>query len=179
MWKMFKFLKGIIKGILDLKEETQKLTGEYFITNATMDLIKEFESFSPTAYQDTVGVWTIGYGSTFYKDGTSVKAGDTITRLEAERLFKHVLDQFASEMDSVIKSDLTDCQFGALLSLTYNIGIEAFKSSTILKKINVDPDDPSIEVQFNRWVKAGGKTSNGLIKRRRKEVDFYFGKTCQ
>lgn len=175
---VLKFLKSVIKGILDLKETTEGLTRDYYISNETMELIKKFEGYSETAYPDGVGVWTIGYGNTFYEDGTPVKQGDTITRAKAETLLKVVVEQFAEKVYYELKTDVSDCQFGALVSLTYNIGIAAFRKSTLLRKVNVDPSDPTIPNEFARWVKAGGKTLNGLVKRRKAEAEYYFNENC-
>lgn len=176
---MLKFLKGIVRGIIDLKEETQQLTGDYKVTDTIADKIKKFEGYSDKAYQDAVGVWTIGYGNTFYEDGSLVKSGDTLTRAEGEKLFRTVLDQFSAKVADVIRVDVNQCQFDALVCFTYNIGIGALKKSTLLKKINSNPNNPDIAYEFTRWVKAGGKTYAGLVKRRREESDYYFSQNCK
>jgi lysozyme len=175
---MFKFIKGIIQGILNIRKNTEEFTRGYYITNETMNLLKRFEGCSLEAYEDTVGVWTIGYGNTFYQDGSPVKQGDTITRSEAEKLLKTIVEQFADQIDQELKTDLNDCQFGALLCFTYNVGIENLRKSTLLKKVNIDPSDPNIRKEFKRWVRAGGKTVNGLVKRREEEANYYFSETC-
>ena len=136
---MLQFLKSIIKGILDLKEETQQLTGNYTVSSEMEQKLKKFEGYSEKAYQDTVGVWTIGYGNTYYADHSPVKEGDTITRSEAEKLFRDVLDEFSQEVGDLIRSNINNCQFDALVCLTYNIGIDRFKTSTLLKKVNLNP----------------------------------------
>lgn len=175
---MLKFIKGVIQGILNIRKNTEEFTRGYYITNDTMNLLKKFEGCSLDAYQDSVGIWTIGYGNTFYEDGTPVKQGDSITRSEAEKLLKKIVEQFADEIDQELKTDLNDCQFGAILCFTYNVGIDAFRRSTLLKKVNIDPDDPSIAKEFKRWVRAGGQTVNGLVKRRQEEADYYFSENC-
>lgn len=175
---MFQFIKNVIRGIIDLKETTESLTGGRQVSADAALMIKEFEGFRETAYLDSAGVWTIGYGNTYYADGTLVKKGDTITRADAETLFDDVLQSFADGVNELIHEELNDCQFGALVSLSYNIGITAFRKSTLLRKVNSDPTDPSIEKEFLKWVRAGGKTVNGLIKRRVKEANYYFSKNC-
>lgn len=175
---MLKFIRSIIKGVIDMQETTEELAGIRSVSSETATMIKVFEDFREDAYLDAAGVWTIGYGNTYYADGTPVKKGDTITKSEGEVLFDTVLNEFATGVNDLIKVDLNDCQFGALVSLSYNIGINAFKKSTLLRKVNIDPSDPSIAKEFSRWVRAGNKTLNGLVKRRKKESDFYFKENC-
>jgi len=176
---MMKFFKNIIKGIIDLRHDTQRLSGDCYVTNETIQLIKKFEGFRKNAYQDVAGIWTIGYGNTEYTNKSKVKEGDVITRSDAEILLSDTVAEYASAICEFIKSELNDQQFGALVSFTYNVGITAFKRSTLLRKLNSDPMDPAIANEFGRWVKAGGKTVSGLIKRRKEESDFYFGKQLQ
>lgn len=171
-------LKDLFRGILSIKETTEEFASGYVVSDETIDLIKKYEGFKEEAYSDVVGVWTIGYGNTYYKDGSRVKEGDKITRAQAEKLLRHIVDEFASEVDSVLKVHLNKCQFGALVSFTYNVGISALKRSTLLKKVNANPDDAGIALEFAKWVKAGGKTYQGLVRRREEEADFYFNKNC-
>ena len=175
---MLQFIKNVIKSIIDLKEATEDLSGVVCVSDQTAQMIKDFEGYSEKAYADGVGVWTIGYGNTYYADGTPVKQGDKISRADAEKLFDKVLNSFASDVDEMLNVKLNDCQFGAIVSLSYNIGIQAFKKSTLLRKLNANPNDPSIANEFARWVKAGGKTLNGLVKRRKKEAEYYFNENC-
>jgi lysozyme len=179
MRALINFLKGLIKGVVEIKEETEQLSGIYHVSDEMTQKIKKFEGYMSTAYADAKGVWTIGYGNTFYADGTPVKPGDTITKSEAEKLFSEVLGQFASDVADAVKVELNKCQFDALVSFTYNVGIGNLKKSTLLKKVNADPEDESIRTEFNKWNKSGGKTLPGLIKRRKDEADYYFGKTCK
>jgi lysozyme len=175
---MLKALKDLFRGILTLKETTEEFVSGYVVTDTTIDMIKKHEGYRSEAYEDVVAVWTIGYGNTFYEDGTKVKAGDKITRAKAEKLLRYVVNDFASEVDSMLKVQLNPCQFGALVSFSYNVGLSALKRSTLLKKVNANPDDAGIALEFEKWVKAGGKTYPGLLKRREEEVDFYFSKNC-
>lgn len=175
---MLKLLKDLFRGITSIRETVEEYESGYIVSDATIDLIKKYEGFKAEAYEDVVSVWTIGYGNTFYEDGTKVKSGDKITRARAEKLLRYVVDDFANEVDSVVKVHLNKCQFGALVSFTYNVGITALKRSSLLKKVNANPDDAGIAVEFAKWVKAGGKTYPGLVKRREEESDFYFNKNC-
>lgn len=176
---MIKFITGMIKGILTLKEKTQRLSGNCYATQDTVNLIKKFEGFRKNAYPDVVGIWTIGYGNTEYSNKSKVKQGDVISRSDAELLLSNTIKEYAGSICEYIKVDLSDQQFGALVSFTYNVGVNAFKKSTLLRKINADPMNISIANEFNRWVKANGKTVSGLVKRRKEESDFYFSKKLQ
>lgn len=162
-----------------MRNTAQTLTGARKVSNQTLQLIKEFEGYSAVAYQDSANIWTIGYGNTFYKDGTKVKQGDVISRSEAEDLFKHVVEDFASKVDEVVIPLLNECQFGALVSIAYNIGIKAFKKSKLLAKVNANPADSSIQKEFEKWVNAGQQRNiRGLINRRKKEAELYFSQNC-
>ena len=105
--------------------------------------------------RDIGGVWTIGYGNTRYEDGTPVKQGDTITQAGAESLFAYYVDlDFAPAVDRLVGNGVTlkQVMFDALVSFTYNVGTAAFGDSTLLKKVKVDPNDPTIRDEFMRWV---------------------------
>src|SRR5690606_15235211 len=115
-----------------------------------------------------------GYGNTTYLDGTKVKKGDEITREQADLIFKQTANKFALDVVKLIDVCLTQNQFNALVSLAYNIGIGSFKGSTLLKKVNNNPNDKSIADEFLRWKYAGGKVIQGLLNRRIKESEVYF-----
>lgn len=137
-------------------------------------LIQQFEGLKLKAYQDSVGIWTIGYGNITYLDGSKVKKGDEITREQADLMFKSTANKFALEVAKLINVCLTQNQFNALVSLAYNIGIGAFKGSTLLKKVNNNPNDKSIANEFLKWKYAGSKVIQGLLNRRIKESEVYF-----
>lgn len=137
-------------------------------------VIKRFEGFRRKAYKDSVGIWTIGYGSTFYPSGVRVKEGDSITQDEAESMMRYVVDLFASSIKPLITSELTQNQFDALISFAYNVGPGAFKKSTLLKKVNANPNDPAIRNEFMKWNKGKGVVLPGLTLRRKQEADLYF-----
>jgi lysozyme len=144
------------------------------INPATRALIRRYEGCRLKAYQCSAKVWTIGWGSTFYEDGSKVQMGDTITQERADRLFVILLDQFAAQVRPLIKQPLNDNQFGALLSFAYNAGVGALQRSTLLKLVNANPNNPLIRQEFNKWNKAGGKVLLGLTRRRTAEADLYF-----
>lgn len=141
-------------------------------SEACYKLIASFEGKRLKAYQDSVGVWTIGYGTTFYPDGSKVKQGDSITEEKADFLLKwQVLEKSAGVAKLV---DVSQNKFDALVSFAYNLGLGALKKSTLLKKVLVNPNDPSIEAEFLKWNKANGIVLNGLTKRRQAEADLFF-----
>jgi lysozyme len=144
------------------------------INPATRALIRRFEGCRLKAYHCSAKVATIGWGSTFYEDGSKVQMGDTITQERADRLFVILLDQFAAQVRPLIKQPLNDNQFGALLSFAYNAGVGALQRSTLLKLVNANPNNPLIRQEFNKWNKAGGKVLLGLTRRRTAEADLYF-----
>ena len=118
---------------------------------------------------------TIGYGNTYYLDGKRVTLLDKdITKQEAFEMFKEIADRFAKRVDTLVTSNITQNQFNALVSFVYNIGTGNFASSTLLKKVNKNPDDLTIKDEFLKWNKAGGKVLNGLTNRRNEEADLYF-----
>ncbi|HBC9222184.1 TPA: lysozyme [Enterobacter cloacae] len=131
-------------------------------------LIKEFEGCKLTAYQDSVGVWTIGYGWTQPVDGKPIRAGMTIKQETAERLLKTGLVRYESDVSRLVKVGMTQGQFDALVSFTYNLGARSLSTSTILRKLNTG-DYAGAADEFLRWNKAGGKVLNGLTRRREAE----------
>jgi len=145
-------------------------------------IIKEFEGKKLTAYLCPAGKWTIGYGSTFYEDGTPVKKGDKITDLRAETLLLFVAASFEKGVRSLVKSKCNDFQLAALLSFSFNVGLdidadtkaEGLGDSTLLRLVNANPNNHSIRAEFMKWNKAGGRVLNGLTRRRKAEADLYF-----
>lgn len=131
-----------------------------------LDIIKKFEGFSEKAYPDPAHGWrvpTIGYGTT-----SGVKMGDTITKERAEELLREDVKRFEGYVDRLVKVPLTQGQFDALVSFTYNLGPGALEKSTLLKLLNRG-DYQGAADQFPRWVNAGGKRLEGLVKRRAAE----------
>ena len=141
------------------------------ISNTGINLIRGFEDLRLKAYDDGVGVWTIGYGTTAI-NGVAVKKGDTCTAEQAKSYMAQDLKKFESAVNTTVKVPLNQNQFDALVSLTYNIGIGAFKSSTLLKKLNAKDYKGAAE-QFIRWNRGGGRVLNGLVKRRKIEMELF------
>ena len=144
-------------------------------SNNLIELIKQFEGFSAVPYMCPAGVATIGYGSTRYADGRKVTMTDnTITIDGAVQLLKQTLSQYELAVDSYCRDDINQNQFDALVDFAYNCGNGNLKSSTLLKKVNINPNDPSIADEFKKWNKGGGKVLKGLVRRREAEINLYF-----
>jgi lysozyme len=138
-------------------------------------LIQGFEGLSLVPYLCSAKVPTIGYGNIFYPSGKKVTMQDAPISLATARwMFKEIADRFAVDVDKLIKANINQKQFNAIASLAYNIGIAGFAKSTLLKKVNINPNDPTIAAEFSKWNKAGGKVVNGLTKRRAVEAKLYF-----
>ena len=133
-----------------------------------VDLICDFEGKRLVAYDDGVGVWTIGFGTTIYPNGIRVKKGDTCTLDQAKSYMTHDLKKFEQAVNGTVNIALNQNQFDALVSLAYNIGTGAFNKSTLVKKLNAG-DIRGAADQFDVWVNAGGKRMQGLVNRRSKE----------
>ncbi|MGT5005388.1 lysozyme [Escherichia coli] len=134
-------------------------------------LIKQFEGCKLTAYPDpgTGGApWTIGYGWTQPVDGKPVRPGMTIDQATADRLLKTGLVSYENDVLRLVKVKLSQSQFDALVSFTYNLGSRSLSTSTLLSKLNAG-DYAGASDEFLRWNKAGGKVLNGLTRRREAE----------
>lgn len=151
--------------------------GKMQLNEEGLNLIKSMEGCKLKAYKCPAGIWTIGYGNTYYENGTKVKEGDVISQQRADELFKNITEKsFAEPVRKLITKPITDNMFNALVSFTYNLGLGNLKASTLLKKVNANPNDPTIANEFSKWVKAGGKILPGLVKRRDLEAKLYFKK---
>src|SRR5690606_4852093 len=142
------------------------------LSNKGYEFLGKEEGLRLTAYQDSVGVWTIGYGNTFYEDGSKVKQGDRITKERAMELFRSIVKRFEDGVNSTITRELNANQFDALVSLSYNIGVSAFSRSTVAKLVNANPCDPSIRQAFEMWRNAG-LHKGILLNRRKREYELY------
>ncbi|HRA73710.1 MAG TPA: lysozyme [Flavobacterium sp.] len=143
------------------------------LNNEGYKLICDFEGLSLKPYLCSAKVPTIGYGNTYYPNGKRVTLlDDSITKEYAFEIYKDVADRFAQKVNTMVKVPITQNQFNSLVSFNYNTG--ALSTSTLLKKVNANPNDKTIENEFLKWVKAGGKVVKGLIIRREKEAEIYF-----
>lgn len=123
-------------------------------------MLKEFEGLRLTAYKCSAGVWTIGWGHT-----SGVKQGDKITLEQAESFYAEDYAIAKGIVDNVVDVELTENQFEALVSLSFNIGINAFRKSTLVKLLNTG-DYLSAAMEFQKWSKVNGVRSKGLLRRR-------------
>ena len=125
-----------------------------------IDAIKRFEACRLTAYQDSVGVWTIGYGHT-----KGVKRGDKITQQQADEYLRADLATYEAAANQCKRLD-TQGKFDAVVDFMFNCGVKAFNGSTLKKYIESGRKTYEIQEQFLRWVNAGGKKLGGLVSRR-------------
>lgn len=139
-----------------------------------INLILLFEGFSSRPYLDSAGIPTIGYGNTYYPGGKKVTMKDpSITKERGAELFSSVLPAYEKIVNNKIKVPLTQNQFDALVSHTYNTG----GSDTLFSLVNKKADPETIKDWFtSRYTTAGGKVLNGLIRRRKTEADLFFSK---
>nr|WP_199065153.1 lysozyme [Chromobacterium sp. ASV5] len=133
-------------------------------------LIQKFEGLRLIAYQDVVGVWTIGYGHT----GPDVRAGMIITQTQADQLLQQDLTKFEAGVSRLVNVSLQQNQFDALVSFSYNLGLGNLQSSTLLKLLNAG-DYVGAAEQFLRWNMAGGRDLPGLTARRATERALFLG----
>ena len=143
------------------------------VNKAGRDLIKQFEGCKLKAYKCPAGLWTISWGLTFYPDGTKVKEDDVITQQQAEDYFNAIVDDFAKGVDVLVKSNVTANNFSAIVSFAFNVGMGNFRRSTLLRKVNANPKDPSIRAEFMKWTRANNVVLKGLVRRREAEAKLY------
>ena len=137
------------------------------ISQKGIDLIKRWEGFRSNAYLCPGNVWTIGYGHT-----KNVYQGMCISKAQAEQLLKSDLKHFEASVSQLVTVKLNQAQFDTLVSFTFNVGVYAFKKSTLLRLIN-QGDFLGAAQQFGRWVNANGKKLPGLVKRRAEEKKLF------
>ena len=137
-----------------------------------LELIKSFEGFYSKPYLDPIGIPTIGYGATYYPNKKKVTMKDKpLTEKEASDLLKEMMTTYENDVKRLVKRELNQNQFDALVSFTYNLGGANLGKSTLLKKVNANPCDKTIKDEFLKWNKAGGKVLNGLTRRRNAEAE--------
>ena len=144
------------------------------ISKPGLDLIKSFEGFSSKPYHCSAGVSTIGYGSTYYEGGRHVKMSDAhVSKERATQILENQVNNvYSSAVNRYVKVPLTQNQFDALVSFTYNLGAGALKSSTLLRKLNLGKYTRASQ-EFLKWDRAGGKRLKGLTRRRRAESKLF------
>jgi lysozyme len=143
------------------------------ISRAGIDLIKEFESFFPLAYVCPGGRLTIGYGHTSDAGPPVVRVGDRITHETALEILASDLEPVERQVEALVKVPLTQGQFDALVSFTFNCGCGALASSTLLRRVNAGASDAAIEQALGMWNKAQGRRLAGLVRRRAAEAELF------
>jgi len=142
-------------------------------------LTREFEGCRLKAYQDTGGVWTIGYGSTLMPDGDKVQIGDTITQAQADTMLQRGVRRFSGYVDNLLNvSGLTQGQYDALVDFCYNRGPGNMQRSRLYRLVKADPRDPRIPEAFGdkeNIVDRKGQVQPGLVRRRQAEAALYAG----
>ncbi|UYH50575.1 lysozyme [Candidatus Kirkpatrickella diaphorinae] len=133
------------------------------------EFVARLEDFRDRPYQDATGTWTIGYGTTFLPNGAPVGPQTSpITETEAKAFMMRDLCAFWDRVSPAVRVPLRQGQRIALLSLTYNIGVTAFRGSTILRLLNEGKQNEAA-VAFFDWIMSKGRIVGGLINRRKKE----------
>lgn len=137
-----------------------------------IELIKRFEGLELKAYPDSVGVLTIGYGWTQPVDGKKIVRGMVIDQETADRLLKCGVVQYEQGVNQLVKVKISQGQFDALVSFSYNLGLRSLSTSTLLRKLNAG-DKPGAADEFSKWVNAGGVRLDGLVRRRAAERELF------
>jgi lysozyme len=140
------------------------------ISYSGLEALKKFEGFRDKAYLDTGGVWTIGYGTTVV-DGKPVEAGMTCSEAQAGEWLRVDCATAQTAVNQLVRVPMKQAQFDALVSFTYNVGVNAFRASTLLRKLN--NRDSSASAEFDRWVYDNGKVIPGLAARRKVERSMF------
>lgn len=160
-----------LNNVADALNPNQAMTA----SSVGINLITSFEDLVLTAYDDGVGVWTIGFGTTVYPNGIRVKRGDSCTKAQAMSFFQHDLRRFEAAVNQAVNVVINQNQFDALVSLAYNIGETAFKGSTLVKELNAGNYKAAAD-EFPKWNRGGGKVLRGLVRRRAAERELFLKK---
>ena len=142
-------------------------------SNSCYNVIKHYEGCKLEAYLCPAKIPTIGFGNTFYPDGKPVKMGDKITLKQAEDILPNIVLKFAQGVDRLVKRELLQCEFDALVSFAYNCGLGNLEKSNLLREVNKKGSALKIETEFIKWNKGGGKVLDGLTRRRKTEALLY------
>lgn len=151
--------------------------GKIEVNQETIELIKRWEGFKSKSYKDPVGIWTVGYGVTAMANvGIVPGPGVSVSEAQAEHYLRLAVEKFAKQIRRHITVPINDNEFGAFVSLAYNIGPGAFIESTALRRFN--DGDKAGAVEALQWFnKAGGKVMRGLQNRRADEAKLFLTPT--
>ena len=143
------------------------------ISQNGIELIKLFEGCKLKSYKCPAGVWTIGYGNTFYLDGSKILMGQKISQAEADMLLLKLLPKYEATVDRNIKVSVTQNQYDALVSFCWNCG----SSESLFRLVNQKATDEVIHKWFcSHYIMGGGKVLAGLVRRRKAEADLFIKK---
>jgi lysozyme len=145
------------------------------ISDKGLSLIKKYEGFRDVAYPDPAtgnNPWTIGYGTTIYTNGMRVKSGDKHDEPFLSLCLEQDVNKFGREIEKLLRAPVSQHEFDAMVSLAYNIGMDNFENSTLLRRFNSGLKTAA-SLQFARWNKANGKVMNGLTARRAAEKELF------
>ncbi len=138
-----------------------------------LGILENFEGLSLKPYYCPAGKATIGFGSTYYEDGTKVRISDSPITIERAKALKlNALKVFEVGVLKKTKVYLNQEMFDALVCFCYNLGLSNFQVSTLRMKLNRG-EYSEVYTEFLRWNKVNGKTYNGLVKRRKAEADLF------
>lgn len=152
-----------------MNDKQRKAATAFAVSALMLVSIAAHEGYRQKAYQDVRGVWTVGYGET-----KGVTKDSSMTRLEAQERLSQSAAEHAKGMVQCIKVPISQGEFDAYSSFTYNIGVRAFCTSTLVKKLNQKDYDGACK-ELLRWTQAGGKVYPGLVKRRQQEYETCIG----
>lgn len=147
-------------------------------SNKGIALIKQFESCRLQAYQDSGGIWTIGWGATFFPDGSKVKRGDACTKKQADEMFDIILPRFERKVSGRVMRELKQNEFDAAVCFCYNAGTGYRDKNGVYHDFklwgHINDKFPEIKEYWETLaVTAGGAMLRGLVRRRAAEVDLY------
>jgi lysozyme len=142
------------------------------VTEEGLALIRRFEGFRGVAYRCPAGVWTIGYGHSSAAGPPEVRPGMRITEAEARAILARDVERFAAGVRGALTRELAPAQFSALVSFAFNVGIGAFRGSSVLAAVNAG-DFAAVPDRLQRWVKADGRVLPGLERRRKAEAELF------
>lgn len=146
------------------------------MTDTGLRLIMKYEGFRSRAYRDPVGIWTIGYGHTSRAGWPHVHKGLVVTRTQGREIFRRDVETFAEGVRRLVKVELSDGQFSALVSFAYNVGLGGLARSSVLRAVN-EKRFAAVPRRLALWVKAGGRRLPGLVKRRAAEGAMFMAAT--
>ena len=140
------------------------------ISEAGRKFIEKEEGLRLQSYKDSVGIWTVGYGSTI-----GVQPGMTITQEQAEEMLEQDLATAEAGVESLVKVPINDNEFAALVSFAFNLGVGSLQRSTLLRCLNKG-NRKDAAAEFLKWSRAGGVVSDAILGRRKREAALFLSK---